>query len=42
MVEQKRVNVGALVTKKVNLDEFITLMSEPKSTRDCKVLVYLS
>jgi hypothetical protein len=40
MVVQKRVNIEALVTQKVNLDEFITLTLQSKSTSDFKVLIY--
>jgi 2-desacetyl-2-hydroxyethyl bacteriochlorophyllide A dehydrogenase len=42
MIEEKRVNVGSLVTKKMGLEEFVTYMSKPKSPDDCKVLVYPS
>ncbi|ANB56957.1 zinc-binding dehydrogenase family protein [Anoxybacillus sp. B7M1] len=40
MIERKRVHVESLVTKKVNLEEFVEYMSQPKNPEDCKVLVY--
>ncbi|MFC3882141.1 zinc-dependent alcohol dehydrogenase family protein [Bacillus songklensis] len=42
MIEEKRVDVSSLVTKKIDLHEFVDYMSQPKSPEDCKVLVYPS
>ncbi|MEH7224746.1 zinc-dependent alcohol dehydrogenase family protein [Bacillus sp. JJ1566] len=42
MVEGRRVNVGPLVTNKISLEEFVSYMSKPKRSTDCKVLVYPS
>lgn len=39
MIEQKRVNVGALVTKKIGLESFADYMREKKPPEDIKVLV---
>ncbi|MFC4766760.1 zinc-dependent alcohol dehydrogenase family protein [Effusibacillus consociatus] len=39
-IEQKRVDIGSLVTRKIGLDEFAVYMASPKDPKDCKVLVY--
>ncbi len=39
MIEQKRVNVGGLVTKKIGLESFADYMREKKPPEDIKVLV---
>lgn len=42
MIEQKRVDIQSLVTRKIGLEEFAAYMSAPKDPGDCKVLVYPS
>jgi len=39
MIEHKRVDVGALVTKKISLESFADYMRDKKHAKDCKVLV---
>lgn len=40
MIEQRKVNVQSLVTRKLNLNEFVEYMKKSKSAADCKALVY--
>jgi threonine dehydrogenase-like Zn-dependent dehydrogenase len=40
MIQEKRVDMQPLITRKISLEEFAAYMSSPKNKRDCKVLVY--